>query len=88
VKKSGFRVTVFVMSFALAGLIMLQAYWIFHDFKLKEQQFDQSVMLAMNEIVAKVEQQENIKIVVQNFMLITILSSEPKENFKKIPRNL
>ena len=60
--------TVFVMSFALAGLIMLQAYWIFHDFKLKEQQFDQSVMLAMNEIVAKVEQQENIKIVVQNFI--------------------
>jgi two-component system phosphate regulon sensor histidine kinase PhoR len=68
VKKSGFRVTVFVMSFALAGLIMLQAYWIFHDFKLKEHQFDQSVMLAMNEIVAKVEQQENIKIVVQNFI--------------------
>ena len=67
-KKSGFRLTVFVMSFALAGLIMLQAYWIFHDFKLKEQQFDQSVMLAMNEIVAKVEQQENIKIVVQNFI--------------------
>lgn len=67
-KKSGFRVTVFVMSFALAGLILLQAYWIFHDFKLKEQQFDQSVMLAMNEIVAKVEQQENIKIVVQNFI--------------------
>ncbi|MFN6092249.1 MAG: hypothetical protein ACK44N_07525, partial [Bacteroidota bacterium] len=56
------------MSFALAGLIMLQAYWIFHDFKLKEHQFDQSVMLAMNEIVAKVEQQENIKIVVQNFI--------------------
>ena len=56
------------MSFALAGLILLQAYWIFHDFKLKEQQFDQSVMLAMNEIVAKVEQQENIKIVVQNFI--------------------
>lgn len=67
-KKSGFRLTVFVMSFALAGLILLQAYWIFHDFKLKEQQFDQSVMLAMNEIVAKVEQQENIKIVVQNFI--------------------
>lgn len=67
-KKSGFRLTVFVMSFALTGLILLQAYWIFHDFKLKEQQFDQSVMLAMNEIVAKVEQQENIKIVVQNFI--------------------
>jgi two-component system phosphate regulon sensor histidine kinase PhoR len=68
VKKSGFRLTVFVMSFALAGLILLQAYWIYHDFKLKEQQFDQSVMLALNDIVAKVEQQENIKIVVQNFI--------------------
>ncbi|MFM2155370.1 MAG: hypothetical protein RL516_119 [Bacteroidota bacterium] len=67
-KKSGFRLTVFVMSFALAGLILLQAYWIYDDIKLKEQQFDQSVMLALNDIVAKVEQQENIKIVVQNFI--------------------
>jgi two-component system phosphate regulon sensor histidine kinase PhoR len=56
------------MSFALAGLILLQAYWIYDDIKLKEQQFDQSVMLALNDIVAKVEQQENIKIVVQNFI--------------------
>jgi two-component system phosphate regulon sensor histidine kinase PhoR len=68
VKKAGFRLTVFVMSFALAGLILLQAYWIYDDIKLKEQQFDQSVMLALNDIVAKVEQQENIKIVVQNFI--------------------
>lgn len=67
-KKSGFRFTVFIMSLALAGLIMLQAYWILHDFKLKEQQFDQTVMLALNDVVSKVEQQENMKIVVQNFI--------------------
>ena len=67
-KKSGFRFTVIVMSVALAGLILLQAYWINHDFKLKEQQFDQSVMIALNDVVAKVEQQENMKIVVQNFI--------------------
>ena len=47
---------------------MLQAYWILHDFKLKEQQFDQTVMLALNDVVSKVEQQENMKIVVQNFI--------------------
>ena len=47
---------------------MLQAYWILHDFKLKEQQFDQTVMIALNDVVSKVEQQENMKIVVQNFI--------------------
>ena len=67
-KKSGFRITVILMSLALAGLILLQAYWINHDFKLKEQQFDQSIMMVLNDVVSKVEQQENIKIVVQNYI--------------------
>ena len=67
-KKSGFRITVILMSLALGGLILLQAYWINHDFKLKEQQFDQSIMMVLNDVVSKVEQQENIKIVVQNYI--------------------
>jgi len=55
------------MSIALIGLISLQAYWIHHDLQLKEQQFGQNVMLAMNNIVDQVEQKENMKIVVRNF---------------------
>jgi len=62
-----FRVTVIMMSIALIGLISLQAYWIHHDLQLKEQQFGQNVMLAMNNIVDQVEQKENMKIVVRNF---------------------
>ena len=55
--KSQFRLVVVLMSLALAGLISLQAYWILHDLQVREQQFDQSVMMAMNDIVEKVEQQ-------------------------------
>jgi two-component system phosphate regulon sensor histidine kinase PhoR len=66
--RSQFRLVVVLMSLALAGLISLQAYWIMHDLQVREQQFDQSVMMAMNDIVAKVEQQENMKIVVQNYI--------------------
>lgn len=66
--RSQFRFIVALMSLALAGLISLQVYWIMHDLQVREQQFDQSVMMAMNDIVAKVEQQENMKIVVQNYI--------------------
>ena len=66
--RSQFRFIVVMMSLALAGLISLQVYWIMHDLQVREQQFDQSVMMAMNDIVAKVEQQENMKIVVQNYI--------------------
>lgn len=46
------------MSIALMGIISLQLYWIFHDIKIKEQQFDQSVSQAMNEIVDRIETNE------------------------------
>ncbi len=66
--KRKFWTTVILMSISLLGLILLQAYWIRHDLKLKEQQFGQNVMLAMNNIVDRVEQKENMKIVVHKFM--------------------
>lgn len=56
------------MSMALLGLISLQSYWILHDFEIKSQQFDRSVMLALNDIVDKVEESENLRIVVNNFI--------------------
>lgn len=67
-KKGRFRLIVAVMSLALLGLIFLQTYWILHDFEIKSQQFDRSVMLAMNNIVDKIEEVENMKIVVKNFI--------------------
>jgi two-component system phosphate regulon sensor histidine kinase PhoR len=59
------------MSIALAGLIGLQFYWINHDLQIREQQFDQVVMQALNSIVEKVEQQEDMKIVVHNYLSTT-----------------
>ncbi len=56
------------MGISLAGLIVLQASWIHHDVMIKQKQFDQSVMLALNDIVDRVEQQENMRYVVKNFI--------------------
>ena len=42
------------MSFALAGLIILQAYWINHDVELKQKQFDQSVKETLIDVIDKV----------------------------------
>ncbi len=46
------------MSIALLGIISLQVYWIAHDIKLKEQQFEQTVNQAMNAIVDRIETNE------------------------------
>ncbi|MFM7216587.1 MAG: hypothetical protein ACKO1U_01060 [Bacteroidota bacterium] len=57
-KKGRFGVIVAAMSAALAGIILLQAYWIRHDFRLKEQQFEQSVNQAMLAVVNRLETSE------------------------------
>jgi two-component system phosphate regulon sensor histidine kinase PhoR len=56
------------MSIALTGLILLQLYWLRHDLRMREQQFGQNVMMALNSIVTKLEEKENQKIVVRHFM--------------------
>ncbi len=67
-KKGKFRFIVISMSIALAGLILLQAYWIKHDFESKAKQFDGTVMMAMNKIVEQVEEIENRRLVINNFI--------------------
>jgi two-component system, OmpR family, phosphate regulon sensor histidine kinase PhoR len=67
-KKGKFRFIVIAMSVALAGLILLQAYWIKHDFDSKAKQFDGTVMMALNKIVEQVEELENRRLVVNNFI--------------------
>ena len=67
-KKGKFQLIVISMSIALAGLILLQAYWIKHDFESKAKQFDGTVMMAMNKIVEQVEEIENRRLVVNNFI--------------------
>jgi two-component system, OmpR family, phosphate regulon sensor histidine kinase PhoR len=67
-KKGKFRFIVISMSIALAGLILLQAYWIKHDFESKAKQFDSTVMMAMNKMVEQVEEIENRRLVINNFI--------------------
>ncbi|MBK8847276.1 MAG: hypothetical protein IPO27_12325 [Bacteroidetes bacterium] len=60
--KSVFNAIIVIMCSALLGLIALQAYWINHDFQLKEQQFDQMVSSAMNQTVEKIDYAETYKL--------------------------
>ena len=60
--KKSIRGIIALMSIALIGVIGLQLYWIFHDIRLKEQQFEQSVNQAMNSIVDRIETNEAMNI--------------------------
>ena len=52
------RLIIVVMSLALAGIILLQVNWIRHDFRLKEEQFEQNVSHALNNVVDRLERRE------------------------------
>jgi signal transduction histidine kinase len=60
--RKSIRSIIVLMSIALVGIISLQLYWILHDIRIKEQQFDQSVNQAMNAIVDRIETKEAINI--------------------------
>lgn len=60
--KRSIRTIIALMSVALIGVIGLQLYWILHDIRLKEQQFEQSVNQAMNSIVDRIETTEAMNI--------------------------
>lgn len=60
--KKSIRGIIALMTVALLGVISLQLYWIFHDIRLKEQQFNQSVNQAMNSVVDRIERTEAMNI--------------------------
>ncbi|MBK7964435.1 MAG: hypothetical protein IPK10_03395 [Bacteroidetes bacterium] len=67
-KKGKFRFIVISMSIALAGLILCGPTGSKHDFESKAKQFDGTVMMAMNKIVEQVEEIENRRLVINNFI--------------------
>lgn len=52
------------MSLALAGLIALQTFWLRNEIRVRSEQFDAQVMEVLNRVVAKVEERENLRFVV------------------------
>jgi len=56
------------MACSLVGLVILQLYWISHDYSIKEQQFDTQVRQAMNHIVEQVERNENLRLVANHII--------------------
>ncbi len=60
-----------LMSIALLGIIVLQMNWIMHDIRVKEQQFDQGVTLALSDVVNKIETGEVFKVVSDHAWKVT-----------------
>lgn len=63
-KKEFFRWIVLAMGIALTGLVLLQAYWIFNDYSTRSTQYDAQVMQSLHRVIESVEQQENMRLVV------------------------
>jgi two-component system, OmpR family, phosphate regulon sensor histidine kinase PhoR len=53
-------ILIIVMTFALVGLIVLQAYWLKNAYKVKEDHFSQQVTQALSEICKKAEARETV----------------------------
>lgn len=66
------------MSVSLLGIVLLQVYWIRHDYLMKEQQFDRQVQDAMNHTVQKADARQ-----VLNFISRKYLGFESDSNFWK-----
>lgn len=57
-KKQKLRYFIFLMTFAMVGLIALQFYWVNVSIEVNRERFTQNVHEALNEVVKKLEQKE------------------------------
>ena len=57
-----------LMGFALAGIIIMQFFWIRHALKVSGEQFDRSVNEALNVVVQRLEKRENVLMVTQKLV--------------------
>lgn len=57
-----FIIVIFLMGISLAGIILLQLFWIRNAIKLREDQFSKAVNLALRETTEKLESHENLLI--------------------------
>ena len=62
-KKSTFYILIVIAGIALAGLIGIQAYWIFDAYTIKEQQFKQLVSTTINRISEDVQSYEVAQVI-------------------------
>jgi two-component sensor histidine kinase len=53
-------ILIFIMTFALVGLIILQGYWLNSAYEVKEDHFNQQITQALSEICKRAEERETI----------------------------
>ncbi len=59
--------TAILMAMALMGLVILQVYWIRHDFALRQERFKQQVTTALLNAVDKIDTGESVRFVMNSF---------------------
>jgi signal transduction histidine kinase len=79
--KSGIRYVILLMSISLAGLIVIQFYWISNDLKLQQRQFDENVNSALRSSVKILE-----KRIAAN-MLVTQLFDSTRQKQEALLKN-
>ena len=60
-KKQAIWIIILLMSVALLGIILLQAYWINWSLQLEEKRFDKDVQTALSRVAEKVERYEEVE---------------------------
>ena len=68
-KKHLFTGIIVLMIFSLAGIILVQFFWVKHAFEVKEKQFDQSVNKALVQTVDRLAKDRHVSYVTNNIWL-------------------
>ncbi len=62
------RILLWLSAFAIAGLITLQAYWVYHSYKIRKSQFHQTVMIALRKTAEAIAKFNNSKLPSKNLI--------------------
>ena len=81
-------VVIILMSIALAGVIIVQIYWIESSIQVRHEQFERSVNEAMNCVVSKLETQEAFSVIDQQSSFNNVDSQDPLTRFHNMLPNI
>jgi two-component system phosphate regulon sensor histidine kinase PhoR len=66
VKKNGSNILVLLFSIVLAGILLIQAWWVKSMLEMRNRQFDSAVVQALHATAGKLELKENVTIIKQS----------------------
>jgi len=79
---------VFLMSFSLIGIILMQGYWIYSSWKNKEEEFSLAVNRTLREVVDEIQSRELNDYVNTYQMLIDSIGTPDEQNFTVVSKKI